>query len=416
MSDSLRILYAAGPGNAIGTYQHWKKGEDDPSQVAITYSGQFYDVCSALNAEGYLIAANENAQYLRDGQFTLEHRPIPWKSASAVLYHLGQMWYGLGLIISALRFKANVVVVVEGSTHLFLMSVLPWLGIQVVPLLQCTLWPKFDRASAVHKAIWQLSRRLFAKDCLATVVVSDDIVNQVKEITGEQHRPIKRIIPNYRRHQFTDIPKPDLERSPFRILFAGRIVAAKGIFDLLEIAKRLSAQGQSNMIFDICGEGQDLKPFREAVTREGLESWFVCHGHCNKPKMKQIFGQSHAVIVPTKTDFIEGLNKVVIEGILSGRPTITSAVCPAMPYVQDSIIEVQPNDILGYVDAIIGLYEDRSFYETKCDNTLKLQQQFYDTSQGFGSTLKLILSSFIEEIESKETECLDLLKSYEATK
>ena len=44
----LRILYAAGPGDVIGTYRHWKEGRDDPSQIAITYSGQFYSLCKEL--------------------------------------------------------------------------------------------------------------------------------------------------------------------------------------------------------------------------------------------------------------------------------------------------------------------------------------------------------------------------------
>ena len=41
----LRLMYAAGPGDIIGTWKHWKEGRDDPSQVAITYSGQVYDLC-----------------------------------------------------------------------------------------------------------------------------------------------------------------------------------------------------------------------------------------------------------------------------------------------------------------------------------------------------------------------------------
>ena len=52
----LRILYAAGPGDVVGTYRHWKEGRDDPSQVAVTYSGQFYDLCRDLGAEGYVIS------------------------------------------------------------------------------------------------------------------------------------------------------------------------------------------------------------------------------------------------------------------------------------------------------------------------------------------------------------------------
>jgi glycogen synthase len=400
MSNSLRVLYAAGPGDVIGTYRYWVKGEDDPSQTSITYSHQFYNVCSALNAQTYLISANKNKQYLRDGQFILEHRPVPWMSAPGFLYHLGQVWYGLRLIVSALRFKADVVIVVEGSTHLFLMSVLPWLGIQVIPLLQCTLWHKFTPPTRLNRAIWQLSRRLLVKDCLATVIVSDDIAKQVKEITGEEHRPIHKIVPNYRRHLFADIPQPDVTQSPFRILFAGRIVPNKGIFDLLEMAKRLASEGRSQIVFDICGDGPALEPFRQAVNQAGLDSWFVCHGHCEKHTMRELLGKSHAVIVPTKTDFIEGLNKVVIEGVLAGRPTITSAVCPALSYVQEAIVEVPPNDVHAYGDAIIRLSEDREFYEMKQKNTLKVQEQFYDPANSWGATLELILLKMIKSVKS----------------
>ena len=41
----MKIFYASGPGNVIGTYRFFRAGEHDPSQIAITYSGQFFEVC-----------------------------------------------------------------------------------------------------------------------------------------------------------------------------------------------------------------------------------------------------------------------------------------------------------------------------------------------------------------------------------
>src|SRR5438445_12453728 len=99
MARSLRILYAAGPGNVVGTYRHWKEGRDDPSQVSVTYSGQFYDLCRDLGAEGYVIASCPTAGRLRDGRFHLEHRPIPWEDGPGALYHLGQVWYAFRLMV-----------------------------------------------------------------------------------------------------------------------------------------------------------------------------------------------------------------------------------------------------------------------------------------------------------------------------
>lgn len=39
----IKILYAAGPGDIVQTYKYWLNGVDDPSQVALTYSKQFYE-------------------------------------------------------------------------------------------------------------------------------------------------------------------------------------------------------------------------------------------------------------------------------------------------------------------------------------------------------------------------------------
>jgi glycogen synthase len=118
-----------------------------------------------------------------------------------------------------------------------------------------------------------------------------------------------------------------------------------------------------------------------------------------KQKMRRMFSRSHAIIVPTRTEFAEGFNKVVAESILAGRPVVTSAVCPALPYVRDAVVEVPPDDIMGYSNALLKLCDDRQFYEQKRQSCLGLQEQFYDQSKGWGGTLKSILVSTQESRE-----------------
>ena len=65
------------------------------------------------------------------------------------------------------------------------------------------------------------------------------------------------------------------------------------------------------------------------------------------------FASSHAVIVPTTSRFEEGFNMVCAEAILAGRPVITSAVCPALAYIREAAIEVQPDNIDQYYQAIL---------------------------------------------------------------
>src|SRR5579862_9740099 len=108
MNRPLRILYAAGPGDVIGTYRHWKEGRDDPSQVAITYSAQFYTLCKEQGIAGLVISYCPRIERIKDGQFEIEHRPVRFGKGPGPLYHLGQLWYGLRLTASAIRFKTDV--------------------------------------------------------------------------------------------------------------------------------------------------------------------------------------------------------------------------------------------------------------------------------------------------------------------
>lgn len=388
---TLRVLYAAGPGDVIGTYSYWAEGQDDPSQVALTYSGQFYQVCHELEAKAYVISSCSERKSLQDKRFKIKHRPIPLQSASGLLYHLGQIWYGLRLIASAIRFRANVAVVASGTTHWFVLSLLSLLGVQVIPSLHCVLWRKYIPQRKVEKLLLKLNRNLFDKHCTGILTASEDISEQLAQLTANQHLPIRRFLPTYSRTEFAGVGKPDENRSPFRVLFVGRIESDKGVFDVLEIAKRFASQGRQDITFDLCGKGSMLESLRLAAKEAGIDSSFVCHGHCNKPQMREMFKQAHVVIVPTRKDFIEGFNQVVVESVLCGRPVVTSAVCPALAYVRNAAVEVAPNDIKAYGDALLKLCDDRQFYEQKRRGCIGAQEQFYDPSRSWKAALKSIL-------------------------
>ncbi|MFQ4142283.1 glycosyltransferase family 4 protein [Chlorogloeopsis sp. ULAP02] len=394
-SKSLRILYAAGPGNVIGTYKYWVNGQDDPSQVCVTYSGQFYDMCRTLNAEAYIISSFRQKEFLRDGQFTIEHRPVKFKNASGILYHLNQLWYGIGLIFSALMWKANVAVVNEGTTHWFILSILPYLGVKVIPSLHCTLWRKYIPLTSTEKLISRLNRHFFARGCTAILAASTDISKQVQECAGSQSRPIFEFLPLYRRSVFDGIASPNEQHLPFIVLFIGRIEPCKGVFDLLKIAQRFLSEGRQDIKFEICGKGSALEALRFAAKQSKVDSFFVCQGYCHQPKMREMLGRAHVVIVPTTTAFIEGFCQVVAEGILAARPVVTSSVIPALSYVSNAVVEVQPDDVEGYGDALLKLCSDRKFYEQKRQACLQVQEQFYDISKSWGTALKSVLKTVI---------------------
>jgi glycosyltransferase involved in cell wall biosynthesis len=396
MKRKLRLFYAAGPGDIVGTFHHWREGRDDPSQVSVTYSSQFWNVCDQLGAESFAVSSHSTSDLLIDGSFRIENRPKLLGGARGLAYHLGALCYGLWLIASMVRFRADFAVIAEGTTHWFLLGFLRVFGIQVIPTIHCVLWPKYQAPGRTQHLLNALNRLLFFKtQSHAILSASRDITAQLQELGATGH--IIQFFPTYRQAIFDGIvgpPAPD----PFRVLFAGRIEENKGVFTVLEIACRYRANDVSGFVFDICGTGSALAELRERGERAALGTTFECHGHCSREVMREMFNRCHVVLVPTTTNFNEGFNQVVVEGVLAGRPVITSSVCPALETVRDAVTEVGPNDSAGYYDAILNLRMDQALYERKRRACVDYQNQFYDEANGWAAALNSALSTRNESL------------------
>ena len=224
MAHPLRILYAAGPGDVIGTYRHWKEGRDDPSQVAVTYSGQFYSLCRDLGARGYVISTCPRVERVKDGPFWIEHRPVKFAKGPGLLYHMGQIAYGMGLTLSALRFGADVAVVSNGA-HWFSLALLPLFGVKVVPTLHCVLWRKGQPPTGkVGRFIQRLNSGFFRSRTAGVLSLSKDISDQLSELLRGREKTVVSFLPNYRPASFAGLGDAPAA-PPFRVFFAGRIEA-----------------------------------------------------------------------------------------------------------------------------------------------------------------------------------------------
>src|SRR6478609_5098085 len=235
----LRIVYAAGPGDVIETYRHWKSGELDPRQVSLTYSAQFYDLCRGLGAQAYVIATFPGRQKFRDGNFRFEYRALRGTRGGAIRFHLGQLWFALRLVASAIRYRADVAVV-GGIVHFYALAPMRWFGVQVVPTLHSAFWPSgFRPRRGVKRILQSLNGRFWRKRASATVCVSDECERQIKELCapGLPRGPIFQARAQYRRGSLDQVPParwPDPQSGePFRVLYTGRLERDKGIIEML---------------------------------------------------------------------------------------------------------------------------------------------------------------------------------------
>jgi glycosyltransferase involved in cell wall biosynthesis len=401
---ALRVLYATGPGDVLGTYAHWRDGRDDPSSVALTYSGQFYSAARALGAEAYVIAPRPDGRVFHDRAFTIEDRRIHCQGAGGLRYHLGQLWYGLRLWATAMRFGADAAVVSAG-THWFALAPLALSGVKVIPTLHCALWPAGYRpAGKLRRAIQWLDGLFWRKFAHATICVSPECERQVRAIARD--RPLRgrvyQVRAQYRRDALDTIP-PAVHGKPLRVLYAGRIERNKGVFDLLDVIERLQRARPGWFTVELCGSGGAEAELREEIDRRGLGAVARATGQLESAQMRGAFARAHVIVVPTTRDFAEGLNKVAVEAALAGRPVVTSRLANVSDVLGDAVIEVPPGDLGAYQAALERLADDPAAYAAAQAACAHVQQMFYDRSFGWETAVRRILGPLRHDRAAKRT-------------
>src|SRR4051812_46256472 len=117
----LRILYALGPGDVVNSYRHWSKGSDYVAETSRTFSGQFFEFCRRAGHRGYAISYFPKREKLTDATMTAENRPKQL-TRRGIRYHVSEALYAASIIMTALRWHADVVVCDSGTTHWALLT------------------------------------------------------------------------------------------------------------------------------------------------------------------------------------------------------------------------------------------------------------------------------------------------------
>jgi glycogen(starch) synthase len=391
---SYRVLYAAGPGNVIQAHKHWMANEDDPTQLSITFSSQFEEFCRDVGASGYIISYHEEKHIFHDGQFILEHRPKPMPNAHGIGYHASEILYGLSLLLTALRHQVDVAILDSGSTHYFVGLLFRLAGIRVVTVLHNTLWPSgYPPKRFVPRLIRWLDSCFFRWAATATIGVSPECIRQVEQLTRGRNRALFQMRPQYRREYFQDRSPPPLHDGlPLRILYAGRIIREKGVFDILEIAGKVESLVPNQVKWEICGTGSDLDELIRWHRMLNLDLIVSIRGWTSPHDLRALQTACHASIVPTRSGFREGLAMAAVEAVLAGRPVITSSVVPALELLKPACVEARTNDVDSYVKCILGVMVDRNRYRVSCEACPPLRAQFFDRGLGLRAVLTEVFS------------------------
>jgi len=386
----MRVLITVGPGDVVSHYKDWKNGIRTLTETSMTYSGQSVEYCHQHGIDADIISYNSRVEVIDDGHFYVENRPKePHGDLGGWRYHAREIRYTWSLARSARRRGCKMAMIDSGTTHWFSLWIFKAMGIGVVANFHNVYFPKGHPPQGLQaRALTWLDGLFFRWGLDGIVGNSPECITQARWLAGRSDLPAREYRAQFVAADFEQIAPPPRGQWPFRLIFAGRIEPAKGVFDLLDIAQSIGRRPNAPpIVIEICGSGSALDTLRERVNSRGLQAQVVVHGRLARAELLKVYARSHVVIVPTQSTFCEGMPQVCAEAVLSGRPVITSELANATEVLGPALIEVPPEDIEAYANAIVQLAQQPDTYERAANACTRAATQFLDRSQGVGATI-----------------------------
>lgn len=385
----MRLFLALGPGDIVGA-RRAKIAGGAINETSIAFSEQLFAYCRVRNFETLAISSHARVDQLKDGVIALENRSKPMQGKGGVRFHLSQIFYAVYLAARARQFGADIAVIDSGTTHYFALALFRLLGISVVVNLHNVLWPVgFPPRGLVPRAVRILNGLFFRYVAAGAIGVSPECERQVLA-EARSALPFRQ----YRCQFNIDGFRPSVPYSdgPFRIVFVGRAEQNKGLLDLAEIATLLRAQSRVKVIFDVCGDGPALPELKRIVENGDLTDFVNIRGRVERDELLNIYARAHAAIVPTRSNFSEGMPQVCAEAVLSGLPVITSPVANAFDVIGPATIASETDNNSSYVASILSLIDNPARCSQLRSECRRLSLQFLDRSQSYPAAVDRVIS------------------------
>ena len=179
-------------------------------------------------------------------------------------------------------------------------------------------------------------------------------------------------------------PPPSLPK----ILFVGRLLRDKGVFEFAEAA-RLVRRHRPDAVFQLCGEPDPANPssLPEATVQgwvnEGTLAWLG-----QRWDMPQVYANATIVALPSHR---EGLPKVLLEAGASGRPAVATDATGCREVIRDGVngLLVPVGDAAALAEAILRLIEDPATAGAMGAEARRIVEREYGVERVVAATLQL---------------------------
>jgi glycosyltransferase involved in cell wall biosynthesis len=180
--------------------------------------------------------------------------------------------------------------------------------------------------------------------------------------------------------------KERFTKSPYRLLFVGRVCYDKGIRELFRAVYELNRINEGGFIFDIVGAVGDLGglTLEQLAESYGVTSDIFHHGFIPfGDELFQYYRNADAFILPS---YHEGMPKTVWEAMSQGTPVIASEIDGIEGNFTngEDILFIQPRDPGSIVDAVMKLCNSQDLVKKLRENGLNRVKRITRETQAEG--------------------------------
>jgi len=377
----LRIAYVAGPGDAVGTFDHWSRGAHDPRTPVVAYSSMFYSLIDGLGAEALLLVEQDRQPASPDPRFGFIHTPRR-RDRRGLTFRLDERAFAADVVRHLRAWRADVILVGTDAPD-SLIAKLP-AARRIILTAHNTFWPMGRRPSSVKARLklWSKTRALRRID--TAVNTSGECAAQVAALGGptgaRSLTEIPQVLPAF--FPATLAPAPTARR----LLYLGRIEADKGVFDLLGAFTAL-AKGHPDLTLDIAGTGSADAALSAAIAASPVRDRISFHGLLPARGVHDRLDAADLLICPTRTTFAEGLALVVVEAAVHGVPTLLSSNVPAKALLPGACAEFPADDTEALTTTLRRIVQTPADYAALCASLAGRREMFRDRTRSWGSML-----------------------------
>ena len=181
--------------------------------------------------------------------------------------------------------------------------------------------------------------------------------------------------------------KARFARSPVNILFVGRFLKEKGVFELMDAVRKMRSREipfEMHMCGDFDHGNRSSATFDDLASwkNEGLVDW---SGRLNDVRGK--LEEADVVVLPS---YREGTPRSLLEALAVGRPLVTTDVPGCRNVVENNVngLLVESHDPVQLADAMIKLIEDENLREEMGQASRTLAESRFDEREVIRQTIE----------------------------